>query len=107
ITQHHKGFPTMLTTTWRRRLSTCRGAARRGGQIVALSPSTVVALCTLWGWLVDAPLDVATPARTVVNRALGTFTQDCVVRLLAHRRPAVWDPAHRPHATPAAFDPPA
>ena len=76
--------PAMLTRTWRRRLTTTGGWGRRAAMGVALFSCTVVALSTIWGWAFSTPLDVATPARSVVNRAMlvGTFGQDCVVRLL-------------------------
>lgn len=76
--------PPLLTRTWRRRLTTTGGWGRRAGMIVALFSCAVVALSTIWGWAFGTPLDVATPARSVVNRAMlvGTFGQDCVVRLL-------------------------
>ena len=74
----------MLTQTWRNRLTTSGGLGRRVAMIVALSSCTVVALSTIWGWIFSKPVDVSTPARSVVNRAMlvGTFGQDCVVRLL-------------------------
>ena len=74
----------MLTQTWTNRLTTSGGLARKAALIVALASCTVVALSTIWGWVFGKPVDVSTPARSVVNRAMlvGTFAQDCVVRLL-------------------------
>jgi hypothetical protein len=74
----------MLTNTWQKRLTTSCGLLRRAALIVALTSCTIVAVSTIWSWLFAKPIDVATPARSVVNRALlvGTFAQDCVVRLL-------------------------
>ena len=74
----------MLTQTWTNRLTTSGGLARKAALTVALASCTVVALSTIWGWVFGKPVDVSTPARSVVNRAMlvGTFAQDCVVRLL-------------------------
>jgi hypothetical protein len=91
----------MLTTTWRRRLDTLRTGARRTGLAVGVGSCSIVAATTLWGWLFDAPADVAIPARSAVNRALlaGSFAQDCVVKLLTatqtqqHTLDDCWAPA--------------
>ena len=74
----------MPTQTWTNRLTTSGGLARKAAMIVALASCTVVALSTIWGWAFGKPVDVSTPARSVVNRAMlvGTFASDCVVRLL-------------------------
>lgn len=74
----------MLTATWRRRLDTLRTGARRIGLAVGVTSCSVVAATTIWGWLFQAPPDIAIPARSAVNRALlaGSFAQDCVVKLL-------------------------
>lgn len=74
----------MLTQTWTNRLTTSGGLARKAATIVAFASCTIVALSTMWGWVFSKPVDVATPARSVVNRTMlvGTFASDCVVRLL-------------------------
>ena len=74
----------MLTQTWTNRLTTSGGLARKAATIVAFASCTIVALSTIWGWVFSKPVDVATPARSVVNRTMlvGTFASDCVVRLL-------------------------
>ena len=74
----------ILTQTWLKRLTTSGGLARRAAMITALTSCTIVAISTIWGWAFGTPVDVSTPARTVVNRAMlvGGFAQDCVVRLL-------------------------
>ena len=74
----------MLTQTWTNRLTTSGDLARKAATIVAFASCTIVALSTIWGWVFSKPVDVATPARSVVNRTMlvGTFASDCVVRLL-------------------------
>ena len=43
-----------------------------------------MAIATIWGWIVDDPIDVAGPARSAVNRTalVGSYAQDCVTRWL-------------------------
>lgn len=74
----------MLTNTWRKRLDGTHTALRRAGLIVGLTACSVVAISTIWGWIFDAPIDVAGPARSAVNRTalVGSYAQDCVTRWL-------------------------
>lgn len=74
----------MLTNTWRQRLDRGGALLRRGALITGLTSCTVVAVATIWGWIVDDPIDVAGPARTAVNRTalIGSYAQDCVTRWL-------------------------
>jgi hypothetical protein len=74
----------MLTDTWRHRLHTSHRRLRAAGLTIALTSCTIVALSTIWGWFTAAPLDVAGPARTAVNRAalVGSYAQGCITRWL-------------------------
>jgi hypothetical protein len=74
----------MLTNTWRHRLEGTRSALRRAGLTVGLASCSVVAGATIWGWIVNDPIDVAGPARSAVNRTalVGSYAQDCVTRWL-------------------------
>jgi hypothetical protein len=74
----------MLSNTWRKRLDASSSLFRRAGLVVGLSSCSVVALATIWGWIFNAPIDVAGPARSAVNRTalIGSYAQDCVTRWL-------------------------
>jgi Conjugative transposon protein TcpC len=74
----------MLSNTWRGRITTTGAVARRAGLIAGFTACSIVATATIWGWLTDQPIDVATPARGAVNRTalVGSYAQDCVTRWL-------------------------
>jgi Conjugative transposon protein TcpC len=74
----------MLTNTWRQRLEGTGKLFRRAGFVVGVGSCTVVAIATIWGWIVSDPIDVAGPARSAVNRTslIGSYAQDCVTRWL-------------------------
>ena len=74
----------MLTNTWRKRLDGTSTLIRRAALVIGLSSCSVVAIATIWGWMVDNPIDVAGPARSAVNRTalIGSYAQDCVTRWL-------------------------
>lgn len=73
-----------ITDTWRTRLTSTGGLARRAAMAIALTSCTVVAVATIWGWITHEPIDVAGPARNTVNRTalIGSYAQDCVTRWL-------------------------
>ncbi len=75
---------TMLTKTWQRRLDTGGRRLRGFGLAVGLTACSVVAVSTIWGWLFSSPIDVATPARSAVNRTalIGSYAQDCIGKWL-------------------------
>lgn len=108
----------MLTNTWRRRLDRSRGLLRRGALITGLASCSVVAIATIWGWIVDEPIDVAGPARTAVNRTalIGSYAQDCVIRWLTataaqqqslHDCFSLRDPIRLPTTSPVVVSSPA
>ncbi|MBV9088307.1 MAG: conjugal transfer protein [Mycobacteriaceae bacterium] len=74
----------MLTQTWRLRLLRTRSALKASAVAVALISCSVVAIATIGHWLFGAPIDVAGPARSAVNRAalVGSFAENCVGRWL-------------------------
>lgn len=75
---------TMLTKTWQGRLDTGSRRMRGIGRTVGLIACSVVAVSTIWGWIFASPIDVATPARSAVNRSalIGSYAQDCIWKWL-------------------------
>src|SRR4051812_13346808 len=99
----------MLTTTWRRRLATLRTGAHRTGLAAGVTSCSVVAATTIWGWLFEAPADIAIPARSAVNRPLlpGSSPQDCVANPPPPTQPQQPPPdACGPAPAPARLPPP-
>ncbi len=76
--------PALLTNTWRRRINTSGSAVRNTLTVIAFAACTIVAINTIWGWLTDEPVDIASPARAVVNRTdyVGGYASTCVRLLL-------------------------
>jgi hypothetical protein len=71
-----------LTKTWRRRIDITGGRLRWAARTVGFTACSVVALNIMWGWITNKPIDVASPARTAVNRTemVGAFAVGCVER---------------------------
>lgn len=74
----------MPTKTWERRIDTTSGWIGRAFFFVAVASCSIVALSTIWGWIVNDPIDVDNPARKQINRTelVGNFARQCVEKAL-------------------------
>lgn len=69
-----------LSRTWRGRLDRSQGMVSRVGRPAVLGLAALAGLHLVWQCLFGSPVDVAGPARTVVNKAavVSSFAQDFV-----------------------------